>query len=108
MQNVDPLEIRFTHSKIRNRFSGNSMKITDTLDQILSHKITANDIPMIQVIVNNGIMYSLNNRRLYLFKELRKRGVITEVPVRMKQAFGKLKSKLTPENCSLEAKMTMN
>ena len=105
---VDPLQIRFTHSKIRNRFSGNSMLIMDTFNQLKEKSIPITDIPMIQVMIVKNEMYSMNNRRLYMFKMLKREGLLDMVQVRVKRPTGKQAEKFNPDNCSLEAKMTMH
>jgi hypothetical protein len=105
---LDPSIIRFTHSKIRNRFSGNQMLIQDTLQQLRNGEIPIGNIPKIQVMQIKGEYYSMNNRRLYCFKELNKEGLLDKITVRIKQANKKEQDKYTPERCSLTAKLTMN
>ena len=62
--------IYFTHSRIRPIFTGCNKLITDTLEEIINKKTFIKNIPLITIIENNGNYFSLNNRRLYLFKML--------------------------------------
>ena len=105
---VDPLMVRFTHSKIRNRFSGNSKLIMDTYNDLKSGLVKIEELPQIQIFIINDEMYSMNNRRLYLFKMLAREGFLKTVEVRVGRPNLKQLEKLTPENCALEAKMSMH
>ena len=61
------------------------------------------------MIQNEGQYYSLNNRRLYLFKHLRSVGALTRynntIKVYTKDALPREKKRYTPDNCSLTAKI---
>lgn len=100
----DPLDIYYTHSKIRPFFSGCGKRIVDTIAEIESGKITAHDIPQISVIQDNqGNAYCLNNRRLYVFKHIRRLGLLenNKIAVRVKKGIPRELAKYTPEKCSL-------
>jgi len=49
--------------------------------------------------------FSLNNRRLYLFKTLKSRGIIDKVPVQVKPALERERVKYTRDRCVLRAKL---
>jgi hypothetical protein len=49
--------------------------------------------------------FSLNNRRLFLFKTLKARGLIDTVPVQVKPALERERVKYTRERCVLRAKL---
>eukprot|EP01079_Euglenida_sp_SAG-EU17-18_P010517 gene10517-1914_t len=69
MIQVDPGEVRFTHSKIRPFFSC-GRRVLQTLDDISKGLILPADLPSISVLQNDsGDLVSLNNRRLYVLKE---------------------------------------
>jgi hypothetical protein len=105
-QKIDPTNIRFTHSRIRPFFTGCGKRIEDTLDELLTGKIVVSDLPLITVVVGaDGHMFSLNNRRLYVIKELQTRGLLPDntVEVRIKPALGRELERYTPERCSLTA-----
>ena len=96
---------RFTHSRIRPFFSGGGYRIEDTLNQLINGQLSVEELPFITVIENNGNFYSLNNRRLYVLKNLRERGLLenNQVQVRIKQALEREKDKYLPSKCSLSA-----
>lgn len=77
---LDPRIIYFTHSRIRDTFSGCGRTIAQTESEILSGTLKVSDIPMITVLFDGARYYSHNNRRLFLFKKL---GLI-EIEVRVK------------------------
>ena len=97
--------IYFTHSKIYPNFSGCGKKIVDTIEEITSGKIKASDLPIITVhpcSSNPEAFFSLNNRRLYVFKELMKMGELKEIEVRLKPlpAGKRNQDRYTEEKCS--------
>lgn len=72
---VDPRRVRFAHSRIKPLFSGCGRTIDQTLAEIRAGKTVPSDLPMITVILGpidttdgQQWFYSLNNRRLYVFK----------------------------------------
>eukprot|EP00700_Malawimonas_jakobiformis_P000842 EC719635.1.p1 GENE.EC719635.1~~EC719635.1.p1 ORF type:complete len:97 (+),score=3.53 EC719635.1:113-403(+) len=75
---VDPARVRFMHAKIRPVFS-DGRRLEDTLADIVSGKVKVEDIPQIVVIqVGSDQFYSMNNRRLWVFKQLRDRGLLPD------------------------------
>ena len=67
--------ILFTHSRVSRWFSGCGMRLEDTLALILDGKLDATQLPMITVLGSPdapGVLFSLNNRRLWVFKELQR------------------------------------
>lgn len=102
---IDPETVRFTHSKIRPFFSGCGRKIADTLDDLVTGKIQVEALPVITVTACHGTLFSLNNRRLYVLKELRRRGLLKDnmVRVRLKTALKREEARYTVERCSLRA-----
>lgn len=103
---VDPDEVRFTHSKIRPYFSGCGRKVMDTLQDIIDGRMDVEDLPLITVIVGtDGHIFSLNNRRLYVLKSLRSRGLLpnNKILVRTKPALPRELSRYTVDRCSLKA-----
>lgn len=103
-------DIYFTHSKVYPSFSGCGKKIVDTIDEILDGKITAKDLPMITVhpcSSNPDAFFSLNNRRLYVFKELMRQGKLKTIEARLKPLpSGKRNAdRYTEEKCSKNCKI---
>lgn len=107
MLEIDPECIRFTHARIRPFFTGCGRRIEDTLADIIEGKISVNDLPKITVILNEGTYFSLNNRRLYVLKELRCKGLLkgNMIGARLKVALDREKDKYKIERCSLFAKI---
>lgn len=64
---LSPSEIRYSQNSMRSRFR-NGNPIEETLRKLLSGKITVVDIPRIRVAEKDGKYYSMDNRRLYVFK----------------------------------------
>lgn len=64
---ISPSEIRYSQDTMRSRFR-NGNPIEETLINLLSGKITVDDIPRISVAEKDGKYYSMDNRRLYVFK----------------------------------------
>jgi hypothetical protein len=83
--------------------------VLDTLAELESGAVTASAIPKILVVqqrLKGGVTYySMNNRRLWLFKEARARGLLTTVPVRVRAqpTSRRLANKFSPERCALTA-----
>lgn len=76
-----PSEIRFTHDSIQSNFS-DGYSIPETFRQILWKKITAGDLPLIEVMKYEGKWFVVRgNRRLFVFRELEKRGGLSKVKV---------------------------
>jgi hypothetical protein len=82
---IDPDVIYHTHTKIRNRFSGCGKLVEETLKEIISGKTKIEDLPMITVEYDGKKYYSLNNRRLYVIKQCKKKGLIKNIKVRVKE-----------------------
>ena len=78
--------IYFTHSKIYPQFSGCGKTLKETLLDIHNIKIRITDIPFITIIpsYDNSCFFSLNNRRLWVFKQLSKTNNLKTIMVRIK------------------------
>lgn len=114
---INPTLIYFTHSRIRPYFTGCNKRIEETLQDIIDQTISLDIIPLITVIENNGYYFSLNNRRLYLMKQLYQLDLLTYrnkattsipknmIQVYMKPALEREKLRYTIDRCSLTAKI---
>ena len=81
MARLKPKEIRFTQDSVASRFR-DGMYLSDTFEQILYRRITPDDIEAIQVVEENGVWLALTgNRRLYIYRKLENLGIISTVPV---------------------------
>lgn len=77
--------IYFSQDSISNRF-GRSTKhagvlIGETLDKLLTGECSIFDIDPIRVARRRGVYVTEDNRRLWIFKKLEKKGKCTKVPV---------------------------
>ena len=91
-------------------FSGCGKRIVDTIDEIVTGKITVKDLPIITVhpcSTNPDAFFSLNNRRLYVFKELMKQGKLNTIEARLKPLPGgkRNQDRYTEEKCSKNCKI---
>ena len=109
---IDPREIRFTHSRVRPFFSGCGRSLESTIESIINKEITIEDLPMITVIKNGNFYFSLNNRRLYVFKFLRDSGFLEArdnlIQVRTKTALPRELERYKIDRCSLSAKIMIS
>ncbi|KAI8916596.1 hypothetical protein DFJ77DRAFT_460499 [Powellomyces hirtus] len=64
---LSPLDIKFTQATIYDTFT-NSSRVADTIAE-LKAGLDPDRIPAIRVRKHNGVWYSLDNRRLYCFRE---------------------------------------
>ncbi|KAJ3062729.1 hypothetical protein HDU98_001402 [Podochytrium sp. JEL0797] len=101
---IDPEIIYFTHSKIRKNFSGCGRLLTDTLEQIQTGKLDVASLPLIRVIYDGEKYYSMNNRRLWVFKELKKSGHISTIVAEVRPAVSNSEKRLGKNTLSLNAK----
>ncbi len=104
---IDPQQIYFTHSRVRPFFTGCNKRIEDTLQEIMTGITDVKDIPLITVIPNEGCYFSLNNRRLFLFKKLRELGLLENnlIHAFVKAPLEREKQRYLPSRCSLTAKL---
>lgn len=104
---VDPANMYFTHARVRPTFTGCNKTIEETLQEIIDGITKIEDIPMITVLERDGCSFSLNNRRLYLFKELAKKGLLPPdgVLCQTKPMLAREKERYTPQRCSLQARL---
>ncbi|EDQ89460.1 uncharacterized protein MONBRDRAFT_7918 [Monosiga brevicollis MX1] len=108
---VDPRQIRFAHARIKPMFSGCGRTLAQTLEELRDGTTKVTDIPTVTVMVRPdddptlpAWYYSLNNRRLYVFKQLREEGILDTIPVRVRGMKPHEVARYTPDNCALQAK----
>lgn len=101
---IDPLEVFFTHSKIRPSFSRGGKRVVDTIQDIEEGLLHVEDLPPVTVLIGSGgHMFGLDNRLLYVLKQLRQKGLIegNKVVALTKKMPQKDAAKYTPESCSM-------
>ena len=72
---LDPLSVRFTHDEISARFRDGRW-VDQIIEDVLNGLIAASDIPPCHLVRWGSGMYSLSNRRLFVFRVLRVMGRI--------------------------------
>ena len=85
-KDVDPFKVRFTHDSISAVFGtpphkGNSLD--ETIERVISGELRLEDFPPMVVFRENGVLYSLSNRRLYLMRVLRSHRIVHTVQARI-------------------------
>ncbi|MBR7099704.1 MAG: hypothetical protein IKC91_00935, partial [Clostridia bacterium] len=65
---LNPEDIRYTQKSISSKFKKDG-SIDDMIKGLKDGSISADDVPAIKVFKRNGKIYSLDNRRLYAFKQ---------------------------------------
>ena len=103
---IDPSIVYFTHARIRSTFSGCGRKVEETLDEIINGKLKPADLPFITVMYDGSVYYSLNNRRLWVLKQCKERGLVDHIRVRVRPE-DKGTIKYSQETCVLHAKLAM-
>ncbi|XP_069124895.1 uncharacterized protein [Argopecten irradians] len=82
---LKPSEIRFCQDSINFVFdkksSHSGKRIGETLDALLRGQCTVSQIPTITVVQRNGVWYTADNRRLWVFRKLEELGKCTTIPV---------------------------
>jgi len=87
-------------------FASDGRSVYDTFEAISSGVLPLDDLPLISVVQVGDEYYSLNNRRLWVLQELRRRGLVGDsVRVRMRPlpTSRRLAGRFAPEKCALSA-----
>ena len=69
---LDPRRIRFTHDRISCRFR-NRDHVDTAIARILDKELSPKDFPPMQCVRKDHKVYSLSNRRLYVFRVCKRR-----------------------------------
>ena len=65
---VDPSNVQYTNDSIANEFSCGT-ELRDTAGSLANGSLDKTEIPAIRVVKHRGHVYSLDNRRLWAFKQ---------------------------------------
>ncbi|XP_060596162.1 uncharacterized protein LOC132750235 [Ruditapes philippinarum] len=82
---LKPSEIFHSQDSISCRFSKTNTLIGETLDDLYEDRLSVSDIKRISVAPVNGKWFSLDNRRLWVFRQLEKIGKCRYVTVNVKK-----------------------
>ena len=75
-----PTEIRFMQSHINYRFRcGKS--VNETVEKISMGTMSIQELPTIKVVFRNDAYYAFDNRRLYVYRVLHRRGKLDKISV---------------------------
>lgn len=108
---VNPLTVRFAHSRVRPFFSGCGRRLDATLTSLASGELPLASLPPIAVLsLPGGLLVSLNNRRLYVLQELARTAPTRLLPgglvaVRLRAGTSADAVKYTVERCAATAKL---
>jgi RHS repeat-associated protein len=94
--NINPAEVRFTQDSIKSTFK-DGRAISEMVEGLKSGALKAEEIKPIRVFMNEGKMFSLDNRRLYALKEAGVKNV-RAVWATAEEIAKELPRKLTTEN----------
>ncbi|KAL3877302.1 hypothetical protein ACJMK2_035032 [Sinanodonta woodiana] len=87
---IRPSDIRYTQESISCRFQIGK-NIGTVIKEIMNEECKISDIPEIEVMVKDGVYYSADNRRLYIFKILEAKGLVADISVRLVKRIKKSK-----------------
>lgn len=111
---IDPDNVFFTHARIRPVFSGCGRRLVDTLEDLVSGKIQLETLPQITILAtptssSDGQYFSLNNRRLWVLKQLRSMGKLKDnlIRVRVKDALPRELEKYAKDGIERKASATI-
>ncbi|XP_021362057.1 uncharacterized protein LOC110455929 [Mizuhopecten yessoensis] len=81
-----PSQIRFSQDSINNKFDKKSAHakrpIGETLDALLKGECDISHIPPITVVDRDGVWFTVDNRRLWVFRKLEELGKCTKISVK--------------------------
>ncbi|CAK8684611.1 unnamed protein product [Clavelina lepadiformis] len=80
---ISPDQVKFTQNSIKASFKNGDGSVNDLIRQIARKDTDVEDISMIRVYTRNGFYYSIDNRRLYVFRVLKRMGCLDTIEVRM-------------------------
>ena len=80
---IDPEIVYFTFSRVRPFFSC-GRPVNETLESLIKGDLDTSDLPSITLLFDGVSYFSLNNRRLFVFKSLRQAGKLETVRARVK------------------------
>ena len=94
---LSPAEIRFMQDSISYRFRCGRY-VNDAIEKIAKKEMRVDTLPMIQVLKKDGLYYSLDNRRLYVFRVLHYRGLLDSLKVELVPTYKFQDWKFTTKN----------
>lgn len=90
---LSPLDIRFTHDRISAHFR-DGRALDDTINSLLSGALISDSLPPLEVVIKDGEIWSLSNRRLFVHRVVASLRKISTVLVRVNSLTSALASHL--------------
>jgi len=94
---VDPDEIRYCQNSISRMFQCGRL-LSHTLWELEKEEITAWGIPLISIFKMEGLWYTSDNRRLWVFKQMARSNSGFRIPVRVITKYDVKPSKITTKS----------
>jgi hypothetical protein len=92
MLELKPSDILYSQDSILNRFRDSYIRyIGETLDQLLEVSSYIQNIPNIEVVEINGKLFSMDNRRLWVYKKAEELGSLETIDVIRTSSFNRKK-----------------
>ncbi|XP_065053315.1 uncharacterized protein LOC135682375 [Rhopilema esculentum] len=91
---LKPLDVKFTSSKVSSKFK-NGRLLNDLLDDLLEGRKLIKDSPFLEVVwsVEKWEWYTLDNRLLWVYRQLEKEGKVSYIEMRRIEFSGKANAK---------------
>ncbi|KAH3867153.1 uncharacterized protein LOC127867457 [Dreissena polymorpha] len=96
-----PSDIRFCQESVSNKFRDGT-RFVELEDDIAAGRRTVQSIPPIEIARYKGKWYSLDNRRLRVFKKLERKGLLDEIRVKVVENIPEWKLTTTNKGTSVE------
>mmetsp|Transcript_58088 Transcript_58088/g.189134 ORF Transcript_58088/g.189134 Transcript_58088/m.189134 type:complete len:458 (-) Transcript_58088:385-1758(-) len=80
MLEVSPSDVRFTHDRISACFR-NGTPLDDTIDAIVEQTMDFDQLPPVICVSHDGLLFSLNNRRVFVARVLQHKGLLQSMKV---------------------------
>ena len=81
MLELRPSEVFFSQATIKDHFRRGYRTIYETLEQCTNDPCTVDNIPKITVCKKDGKWFTLDNRRLWVFRQLEAKGLLSSISV---------------------------
>ena len=104
MLELKPSDILYAQDYMSNRFRGRSIRyIGDTLDQLSKDSSYIQNIPKIEIVKINGKLFSMDNRRLWVYKKAEEFGCLETIDVKQTSSFNR--NKFTTNNSGISIRV---
>ena len=102
MLELRPSEVFFSQATIKDHFRPGHRSIYKTLEQCINDPCTVDYIPKITVCRRDGKWFTLDNRRLWVFRQLEAKGLLSSISVFESDSIPECKYNTTNGGTSVE------